>query len=148
MFLTVDPLVSATTQPYGYASQDPINQLDPDGYCAASLPPGGGADLPSCRHHTFTKWAGTVVVQANPANHSLQWNWWPSHRVKELAPNPTVTGFIWIDGNIHTYAPHAGQDYYHGSRRNVPHRAAVIILLVATGDNGTVVTRYVACRMP
>jgi hypothetical protein len=68
--------------------------------------------------------------------------------VKELAHNPTVTGFIWIDGDVHTYAPHTGQDHYHGSRRNVPRRAVVIILLVATGDNGTVVTRYVTCRMP
>src|SRR5271167_60827 len=30
-FLSVDPAVSVTNQPYGYANEDPANQVDPDG---------------------------------------------------------------------------------------------------------------------
>lgn len=33
MFLTVDPLVSLTDQPYGYVGQDPTNAADLDGLC-------------------------------------------------------------------------------------------------------------------
>jgi RHS repeat-associated protein len=30
-FLSVDPLISATHAPYSYASQDPVNSIDPSG---------------------------------------------------------------------------------------------------------------------
>jgi RHS repeat-associated protein len=62
-FLTLDPLVSATGQPYGYASDNPVNLQDPsgaddifgpgpgagsDGVCTPGTPTGGQAyDTPS-----------------------------------------------------------------------------------------------------
>jgi hypothetical protein len=32
-FTTVDPIVAATQQPYGYTTDDPVNRVDPAGLC-------------------------------------------------------------------------------------------------------------------
>ncbi len=42
-FLSLDPDVSQTHEPYGYAAGNPVNESDPDG---ASVPPGGGYSYP------------------------------------------------------------------------------------------------------
>ena len=39
-FLSVDPLVAQTNQPYEYANDDPVNQGDPDGLAPFSSLPG------------------------------------------------------------------------------------------------------------
>lgn len=38
-FLTVDPLVNETDEPYAYADDDPVNASDPTGRCAVTIPP-------------------------------------------------------------------------------------------------------------
>jgi RHS repeat-associated protein len=39
-FLSLDPLVAVTHQPYAYAGEDPVNRTDPTGECACSPNPG------------------------------------------------------------------------------------------------------------
>jgi hypothetical protein len=41
-FLSVDPLVDETGEPYGYATDDPINKSDPAGLKVTLPPPGNG----------------------------------------------------------------------------------------------------------
>jgi RHS repeat-associated protein len=47
-FLTVDPLVGITGQPYNYAFDDPVNLVDPTGLEAIPFPIAGPQDLSAC----------------------------------------------------------------------------------------------------
>jgi RHS repeat-associated protein len=47
-FLTVDPLVGITGEPYNYAFDDPLNLVDPSGLEAIPLPIAGPQDLSGC----------------------------------------------------------------------------------------------------
>jgi hypothetical protein len=58
-FLTVDPAVSITGQPYSYAGDDPVNESDPTGLitCGSWVPIGCGV-VTDAQHH----WRGAAQV--------------------------------------------------------------------------------------
>ena len=52
--MTVDPVVEATQQPYGYSGQDPVNEVDLQGTCCGVLPPNpciSNPSTPGCSPH-------------------------------------------------------------------------------------------------
>ncbi len=57
-FLTIDPALSQTLQPYSYALDDPVNTVDPSGLAAQSL---GGADCPAPQPGSVDRASATGV---------------------------------------------------------------------------------------
>jgi RHS repeat-associated protein len=76
-FLSVDPLVQDTQEPYGYANQDPVNESDPTGTMA--IPPvdmqydqehsceGQYAHAPGCGQHWYQSKSLPVTVDTGSA---------------------------------------------------------------------------------
>ncbi len=62
-FLSVDPLVGVTNQPYVYAADDPINGSDPNGLCGAEDEPadaGGPSSAPPDLENLSSKIEGQM----------------------------------------------------------------------------------------
>jgi RHS repeat-associated protein len=68
-FLTVDPLVGATGQPYSYAGGDALNAMDPTGLaCAGFVPvPFTGDSWSSCKDHVGAAAYGAISGVLNSA---------------------------------------------------------------------------------
>jgi hypothetical protein len=69
-FLSVDPTVATTTQPYVYATDDPVNNIDPSGDCVSlfNVVCVGGGSVTSTVSLRFDPQAG-----ANTADAMLNW---------------------------------------------------------------------------
>jgi hypothetical protein len=80
--LSVDPLVSETGAPYGYAGDDPVNAMDPTGLCV----PGFGA---VCDAINVLSKGASVVAQgaADVANDTIQYS--PVGAALDLASSAT-----------------------------------------------------------
>jgi hypothetical protein len=64
-FVSVDPMVNETNQPYLYAGDDPVNAVDPDGLSPCGLNPfcyiGSGIDQLNNALETAVKWTSNQV---------------------------------------------------------------------------------------
>jgi hypothetical protein len=69
VFLSVDPIVDSTQQPYGYANDDPLNGVDLTGLCAAQAAPPR-----QCGGVIETPWGSIVTkVRHESSGWSLRW---------------------------------------------------------------------------
>jgi RHS repeat-associated protein len=89
-FLSVDPLVGLTQQPYGYAGLDPMNEVDPTGEW-------GVGDIAS----GVTRAAGVVVGAARAA-----WNSVTSPPHHTLPPSQRVNGVVVTAAGVKRIAEH------------------------------------------
>jgi RHS repeat-associated protein len=71
-FLSVDPLVDETGQPYAYTGDDPVNGTDPSGLCNL---PSGAYLVPGACHWTSSSWAlqteATIEAQGHSGGFSI-----------------------------------------------------------------------------
>jgi RHS repeat-associated protein len=76
-FVTADPMVDTTRQPYAYAAGDPVNAVDPTGADPCSAGGGGG-----CYHD------GTdpAEVSTPRAHHSKSKHWWNNSVLQSFNP--------------------------------------------------------------
>ena len=131
-FLSVDPAVDTTGEPYPYAASDPVNQNDPSGLsatdCSGSLclkvtgrrnfVSGiqvylrNGAEFPNgCFIHVaFTAPDGSTIVQnlgelhfAPPGSYGIQRFWAPGHQLQ--LPNGTIVS-AWAEGGYQNRTLH------------------------------------------
>jgi RHS repeat-associated protein len=132
-FISVDPIVDETASPYGYASQDPVNNYDPSGMSAwkrvAAAPAGcpvaftkdesgfhdwirisfRASDL--CRgHHVAIAAVHAYRTDWPPAD--LGWAWTPWARSPDDTRWYSVTQKLWNYPN-HLQAETAHQDYQY-----------------------------------
>ena len=79
-FLSIDPLVATTGQPYQYAGDDPVNNSDPSGLCNSQgngnawdlFNPWSSNNPIRCSVQKNPNSATTQILEANPAYQAIQ----------------------------------------------------------------------------
>ncbi|HEV7526585.1 MAG TPA: RHS repeat-associated core domain-containing protein, partial [Acidimicrobiia bacterium] len=108
-FLSVDPLVSQTATPYGYASGNPINVVDPTGMCGKPASSNGSDG-----------WNPDILQPAQWSESTIQEQGWsqsykipPGYEVDALGPAYDSNGYLRTDAapyevtnHIFTEEPH------------------------------------------
>lgn len=119
-FLTRDPLVSATGQPYAYAADDPVNNTDPAGLCNAQgnghawdlFNPWSSNNPIRCSVEKHPNSITSKILERNPANVAItgyynEWQsaengcgWWANFSQNGTTAIAGAAGTIAIAGGI------------------------------------------------
>lgn len=89
----MDPIGSSTQQAYGYASDDPLNDIDLTGLCADAF------GVPSCQAHVWTNEFGTefhTQVYREGSYRSLHWGL--LFKTTNLDRRAALFPHYWING--------------------------------------------------
>ncbi len=122
-FLSVDPLVSQTAQPYAYAGHDPANLGDPSGLdpCGPVAPgqtiAGGGCwhELSLTPITTPFSWANDLLtlltVPDNLYNQEVVMSWMQAEQGWTNGSKDPLTSGDWCDAVDHPFNTHSVQEY-------------------------------------
>lgn len=103
-FISSDPLVDVTGQPYAYATDDPVNNTDPTGLCNAQgngnawdlFNPWSGNNPIRCSVEKHPNSVTTQILESNPAYQAVQ----HGYNAYALAQNPCSSNWsiAWRSG--------------------------------------------------
>jgi RHS repeat-associated protein len=125
-FISVDPYVVETLEPYSYAAGDPVSQVDPTGLSPMPAPGNTRPQPISCAHgwYTFYDADGTFYLNYVCGYHELVWHYRLSAAVRSIIiGDVSETGLkYWVNGLARPQnAPHVRYAwyYFHGTMSNV-----------------------------